>query len=113
MIVLKYIVKIGGANMDILKYQFDKVIEDFAFFPSNRKSKVIRAQMLYRFSCIGKRLRKEFCKVEYKIDYEKVKDLIDSLSQINQYIMKLDKLYSCLFIKKRYPYHISSGNPNL
>ena len=99
--------------MDILKYQFDKVIEDFAFFPTNRKAKVIRTQALYQFSCIDKRLRGELCKVEYKIDYEKVKDLIDSLSQINQYIMRLDKLYSCLFIKKRYPYHISSGNPNL
>ena len=99
--------------MDILKYQFDKVIEDFAFFPSNRKAKVIRTQMLYMFSCIGKCLREEFCKVEYKIDYEKVKDLIDSLSQINQYIIRLDTLYSCLFIKDKYPYYISSGNPSL
>ena len=99
--------------MNTLKYQFDKAIEDFAFFPSNRKAKVIRAQMLYEFSCIGKSLSKEFCRVEYKIDYEKVKDLIDSLSQINQYLIRLDKLYSCLFIEKRYPYYISNGNPSL
>ena len=99
--------------MDILKYQFDKAIEDFAFFPTNRKAKVIKAQALYQFSCIGKSLRREFCKCEYEIDHTKVKDLICSLSQINQYIMRLDKLYSYLFIKKRYPYHISNGNPNL
>lgn len=97
--------------MDILKYQFDKAIEDFAFFPTNRKAKVIKAHVLYQFSCIGKRLRREFCK--YEIDRAKVKDLISTLSQINQYIIRLDKLYSCLFIKKIYPYHISNGNPSL